>query len=252
MSECQNREQHGYRYAGDELEVFALAANWKAYCRSRLKPHVRGDVLEIGAGIGGTTRFLHDGDQSSWLCVEPDAGLAAVLERTLGAEWPGVTPEVLVGSIADVPQARGFDTILYIDVLEHIPDDRAELALAAARLRPGGRLVVLSPAHNILFSEFDQAIGHFRRYNRGLLQALAPPGLGLLELYYLDAVGMILSLANRWVLRSPRPTFAQIRFWDRRLIPCSRLLDPLLGRRLGKTIVAVWVKPGSREHMGPT
>ena len=67
--------------------------------------------------------------------------------------------------------------MLYIDVLEHIEHDLDELARAASHLAPGGHLVVLAPAHQALFSDFDRAIGHYRRYNRAGLQKLAPAGL---------------------------------------------------------------------------
>jgi hypothetical protein len=133
---------------------------------------------------------------------------------------------------------------LYIDVIEHIEDDRAELARAAGHLGSGGMLVVLCPAHNCLFSEFDRMIGHHRRYNTRMLRAIMPSGLKCVEMFYLDSVGMLLSFANRYLLRSSTPTPAQITLWDRVVIPCSRLLDPLLARRFGKTVVAIWEKRG--------
>ncbi|MEZ5365893.1 MAG: hypothetical protein R2748_27060 [Bryobacterales bacterium] len=125
-------------------------------------------------------------------------------------------------------------------MLEHIEDDRAEVRRAAERVEPGGRLIVLGPAHQFLFSEFDQAIGHFRRYTTGMLEALTPPGLEVEKSFYLDSAGILASLGNRLLLRSSMPTPAQIRVWDRYLTPVSRVLDPLLLRRLGKTAITIW------------
>ncbi len=244
-----------YRYVGDELQIFAQAEHWKDYLRSRLARHIRGDVLEVGAGMGGTTRFLCDGTQRSWLCLEPDGGLADALRGLAYSGQLPLRPEVLVGSTSDLHPSRLFDAILYIDVLEHIERDGDELALASRHLKPGGRLIVLSPAHNFLYSEFDRAIGHFRRYNRRSLTAAGPVVLRLRELYYLDVFGMLLSLANRFLLRSGHPSLAQVRFWDRWVVPCSRWVNPLLRRRLGKTIVAVWtapVGPAPAAEEGPT
>ena len=170
----RENKQNAYHYVGDELDLFAGASHWKEYVRYCLMPHIRGSVLEVGAGIGGTTTFLRPGDHRDWRCLEPDPKLAAILEETLRQNWPRFEPDVLVGSIEALAGEQNFDTILYIDVLEHIEDDRAELARAAALLASRGRLVVLSPAHNYLFSEFDRAIGHFRRYNRKLLRLISP------------------------------------------------------------------------------
>jgi SAM-dependent methyltransferase len=228
------------RYCGGELELFAQARHWKDYLRAQIAPHLSGRVLEVGAGLGGTTKVLAGLPHAEWLCLEPDAVLAAAIRRDVAA---GALPpvEVAVGTLAALPAGRLFDTILYIDVLEHIEDDRGELAAAAARLAPGGRLVVLSPAHAMLFSDFDRAVGHCRRYARDSLRAAAPPGLKLARLRYLDGVGMLASLANRWLLRKSLPSAADIALWDRVMVPLSRRVDPLLGYRLGKSVLAVWV-----------
>jgi SAM-dependent methyltransferase len=146
---------------------------------------------------------------------------------------------VEVGTIRGLEEAS-FDTILYVDVLEHIEDDRGELERAAARLRPGGRLVVLAPAHQWLFSPFDSAIGHFRRYTKRSLRELAPPGLELTRLRYLDSVGLLASGANRFLLKSSSPNLGQIRFWDRVLVRASRMVDPLLAYSVGKSVLSVW------------
>jgi SAM-dependent methyltransferase len=233
-------------YCGDELSVFALARNWKEYYREHIAAYIRGDVLEVGAGIGGTTRVLCSGDERSWLCLEPDPDLATELRGAVERDPPRLLPTVRVGCVSDLDHSQLFDCVLYIDVLEHIEDDRTELANAAQHLRPGGTLVVLCPAHDFLFSKFDGMIGHHRRYNKRMLRAIAPPGLRSIKIMYLDAIGMLLSLGNRYVLRSGAPTDSQVKFWDRVVIPCSTWLDPLFAYRVGKTIIAVWENAGAR------
>jgi SAM-dependent methyltransferase len=224
-----------FSYVGGELGLFAHAHNWKRYWFSRLKPHIRGDVLEAGAGIGTNTALLQQAEHRSWTCMEPDASLATQLKAA-------TTARVIVGTIESIPAGELFDTILYIDVLEHIPDDAAELSRAASRLRPGGRVIVLSPAHQWLFSEFDKSIGHCRRYTRGTLLAVTPPSLKVVQCIYLDAVGLFASLGNRLLLKQSLPTVKQIHVWDRLMVPPSRLIDPLLFRRVGKTVVGIWEK----------
>ena len=147
---------------------------------------------------------------------------------------------VVVGTSRDLSSDASFDSIIYIDVLEHIEHDAAELQVTAGRLGPGGCLVVLSPAHQWLFSPFDAAIGHFRRYNRRSLLAASPPGLPVERVMYLDAVGCLASAANRVLLKQSSPTPAQIRTWDRFFVTTSRFVDPCLAYRVGKTIVGVW------------
>src|SRR5437868_4246485 len=123
-----------FSYSGTELDQAALAINWKAYFASRLSPYLVGRVLEVGAGLGGTTVRLRDGRQESWLCLEPDPQLADRLEANLHDCPSPVPTNVMKGDIASVPSEQQFDCILYIDVLEHIEDDVGELARASAHL----------------------------------------------------------------------------------------------------------------------
>jgi SAM-dependent methyltransferase len=229
-----------FTYVGGELGLFAHAKNWKQYWSAKIRPYLSGDVLEAGAGIGTNTVLLRPLHRQSWTCLEPDGKLVAELKSILARNQLESSCRIIEGTIAQLPPDERFDTIIYIDVLEHIADDDAELARAAERLRPGGRVVVLSPAHQWLFSEFDKSIGHCRRYSRRTLLAATPPTLGVVKCFYLDACGLFLSLANRLFLRQSLPTVKQILFWDRVVVPISRLLDPLFFFRAGKSIVGVW------------
>ena len=229
-----------FKYAGSELDLFAAVHNWKTYWSNRIHPYVTGDVLEVGAGIGSNTPYLDSGDNGRWICLEPVAGLVSQLTTNLVRSGNKRTYETITGTLQDLDSNLRFDTILYIDVLEHIEDDRAELANAASRLEVGGRIIVLSPAHQGLFTPFDAAIGHFRRYNRQMLRRISPSDLPLDRLFYLDSAGLALSGANLLLLRQSMPTTSQLRVWDKFVIPISRVLDRFLFNSVGKSIVGVW------------
>jgi SAM-dependent methyltransferase len=230
-------------YVGNELELFKEARRWKKYWATMVAPFVTRNVLEVGAGLGGTTRVLCDGRQSRWTALEPDASLADELARSFDARPALIPIEVVRGTISSLT-SRSFDCILYIDVLEHIEDDRAELARAVRLLAPGGTVVILSPAHDWLFSSFDVRIGHHRRYTMSSLKRIVPKGVRQEMLRYLDAAGVGASLANRVMLRQETPSRSQIAFWDSWLVPISRAVDPLLAYRVGKSVLGVWRAPG--------
>jgi SAM-dependent methyltransferase len=226
-------------YIGTELELFAEAKRWKTYFGSVLRPFVAGHVLEVGAGIGSNTQFLYNERVASWTSLEPDPSLAQQIEKRITA---GRLPRcrVITGTLESIDENERFDTILYIDVLEHLSDDAAELFSARRRLAPAGHVIVLAPAHQMLFSAFDSAIGHHRRYSRKSLIDVGPKGCQLIMCCMLDCAGLLASLANRVLLSQPMPSRSQIAFWDGWLVPISRRLDAAFGRRLGKTVVAVW------------
>jgi len=176
------------------------------------------------------------------LCLEPDASLAERLRRAVRQASLEPVCRILVGTVEKMDAVPSFDCVLYVDVLEHIKDDAGEIERASRLLRPGGHLVVLAPAHGWLYSEFDRAIGHHRRYSTSSLLALAPSPLTPVRAIYLDAVGLLTSLANRLVLKQSLPTPAQIRAWDSWMVPVSRIVDRLLLHRLGRSLLVVWRK----------
>jgi hypothetical protein len=129
-----------------------------------------------------------------------------------------------------------------MDVLEHIKADAAELARAALHLKPNGTLAVLAPALQWLFTPFDAAIGHYRRYSKNSLRSIIPGCLRETKCIYLDSAGLLASLGNKLLLRSSIPSKAQIQFWDRAMVPISRYTDRALNHAIGKSILGVWQK----------
>jgi SAM-dependent methyltransferase len=229
-------------YVGGELELFAQAEHWKRYIRDLVQPFIGDEVLEIGAGMGGTTEFVSSDRSRKWVCLEPDPQLASIIDTKIHSRLLPQCCSTRVGTIHDVPLDEVFDSVLYIDVLEHIADDRREVMEAARRLKTGGYLVVLSPAHQWLFSPFDRAIGHHRRYTARSLISLTPELLSRERFWYLDSVGLFASLANRTLLQQGMPTLRQIRFWDNTLVPISRVSDRLLSYSFGKSILGIWCR----------
>ncbi len=227
-------------YVGQELDTFAHARNWKKYWSGQIEPHLAGDILEAGAGFGANTEFLMSSRIASWVGLEPDPELAGRMRALFAArpEFAKCTAEV--GTTGTIDGSRKFDAVLYIDVLEHIEDDSGELGRAAGLLRKGGKIIVLAPAHQWLYTPFDKAIGHFRRYDKASLAACKPRACVLRRIAYLDAAGVLASTGNRLFLKQADPTLQQILFWDRVLVPVSRLLDPLTFHCIGKSVLAVW------------
>lgn len=229
-------------YEGAELPLFIDAINWKHYLFSFISPMTAGrDVLEVGAGIGGTTAIFATGKEKSWLCLEPDRTLSNILYQKINT-FHSDKIQIFNGTLESLGDKNKFDTIIYIDVLEHIANDAEELTKATQLLRKGGNIIIVSPAHQWLYSEFDKSVGHFRRYNKHSLRSLTPDFLKLDKIIYLDSVGLLASLSNLLILKQEIPTAKQIRLWDSVFVRLSRILDPLLGHSIGKSIYCVWHK----------
>jgi len=230
-----------FKYPGDELVLFQHATHWKKYFSSQVKPYINGNVLEVGAGIGATTLLLNDGTANQWLLLEPDEQMSAVLKKKLDDKGLPANCRLQTGTIDQLTSQ--FDTIIYIDVLEHIEADATEMNKAAALLNTGGHIVVLSPAFQVLYSPFDKVIGHYRRYNRKKLRKITPDNLQLVHNRYYDTAGYFAALLNKLLLRQKYPTIKQVLFWDKWIVPVSTFTDKLFFHRFGKSIIGVWEKP---------
>jgi 2-polyprenyl-3-methyl-5-hydroxy-6-metoxy-1,4-benzoquinol methylase len=198
--------------------------------------------LEVGAGIGSVTRLLCKADIKRWLAMEPDLAMVQNLRQMAETGELKENCVIRCGTIYDLEPGESLDTILYIDVLEHIKDDRQELEKAVGHLEPDGHLILLAPAHQCLFTPFDSAIGHFRRYRLPGLETLSPPGCKMILARYLDCIGLLASLGNRLFLHSAQPTLKQIKFWDSWLVRISVIIDPVLNFRVGKSVLVIWRK----------
>lgn len=231
-----------YKYPGEELQLFESATNWKNYFSSHITKYLRGKILEVGAGIGGTTLLLNNGKAESWLLLEPDEQMQQTLQQKIKGQVLPANCKVVPGTLDSLDINEKFDCIIYIDVLEHIEQDADELNKATNLLVQNGYLIILSPAFQFLFNPFDKAIGHFRRYTRKTLSAIKPISLSQEKIIYLDSAGFFASLLNKLLLRQSYPRKRQVQIWDRWMIPVSRITDRIFFYSFGKSILAVWKK----------
>lgn len=227
-----------FKYPGDELVLFQHAKRWKKYFSKQIRPFIKGNVLEAGAGIGATTLLLNDGSAKQWLMLEPDDQMSIALKQKIN-EFPA-NCLFQNGTIDSVTGT--FDTIIYIDVLEHIEKDAEEIKKATGLLNAGGHIIVLAPAFQSLYSPFDKAIGHYRRYNRKMLKAIKPVELECTSSRYYDSVGYFASLLNKIFLKQKYPSLKQVMFWDKWMVPLSKLSDKIFFHSFGKSIITVWRK----------
>ncbi len=227
-------------YIGNELELFKNATNWKTYFSSQINKYIYGDVLEVGAGIGINTSYLLNKNKvNSITCIEPDQVLCLQIKENHKKTFI-TSADIINGTIQDTNKT--FDTIIYIDVLEHIEESKKEIEIIRSKLNKGGHLIILVPAFNFLYSEFDKRIGHFRRYNKKKLREETNQTLKEKKIFYLDSLGFFASLTNKLILKKSTPSEENIHFWDKKLIPMTKLIDKMICYTFGKSLIGIYQK----------
>jgi SAM-dependent methyltransferase len=226
-------------YEGRDLEALSGLPNYYAWIADMLTPGLSGRTLEIGAGIGANADWALDHTTSMDL-VEPSTNLVARLTERHGSD-PKVTVhaamlEEFTPSIAD----DFYDSILLVNVLEHIEDDAAALAEFRRMLKPGGHLLLYVPALMGLYAPLDRLVGHFRRYHLGPMKDLVrAAGFEITMARYCDMLGVApWYLVNR-LGGATEINPAMARLYDNVGVPVTRLAESLLPAPFGKNIAMI-------------
>jgi SAM-dependent methyltransferase len=209
----------------ESLDRMAAADNYNAWLLERAQPFIGSRVLDFGAGIGTFTEAL--ASRAEIVAIEPDSQLARGLrERFAGNERAAVV-EADAAWLAEDSSQGAFDTVLCLNVLEHIRDDALVLRGFHDCLAPGGHLLLLVPAHARLYGEIDRSVGHERRYSRGpLCGLLEQEGLEPVDIRYVNPLGAVGWLVASRLLRRDQVPAGPLRAYDR-LVPVLRGLDRL-------------------------
>jgi glycosyltransferase involved in cell wall biosynthesis len=217
------------------------AHHFNRWMAERIGPYVGHRVMEVGAGIGTLAQQLLPRDhyvaaEMSRLHLEVLRNMS--LERPyLEVTWLDAQKEACFA-----PYAGKLDTILCINVLEHIPDAPAALRNFQQTLQPGGTAVILVPQGQSLYGSIDEAVGHVRRYSRQELRsALEDVGFRVDELFDFNRVGVPGWWLNGRVLRRRHMPKVQLKFYDS-LVWLWRRIDRFLPWQ-GLSVIAVARKP---------
>lgn len=228
------------QYPGKDLEAMSFAVNYHRWIVGEFEPFLGKTIAEVGAGIGSVSRLLLEKGIERLFAFEPSPGMYALLEKELLQDPRAKTINDFFGPRHAENQ---FDSIVYLNVLEHIEDDRAELAGALEALRPGGHLLVFVPALPWLYSDLDRSIGHFRRYTkRSLCDVVERAGFVLKNARYFDAAGILPWYVNFVLLRNTLGS-GSVSLYDRLVVPVMRRIERLVHPPLGKNVLLVASKP---------
>ena len=220
-------------YPGKELEVFDKAHFWRKYVYLLIKKYLKEVILEVGAGIGSFTYNYKDNFKDITL-TDLDKENITELNKRFKKSKIKISEELTLNI------KKKFNTIMYMNVLEHIKEDEKEIKIALEKLNLNGYLIILVPAHNELYTKFDKEIGHHRRYDISFFKNLKLDKSELKELYYLDCMGYFLYYLNKVFFKEEKyPSKFKIFIWDKFFTPLSIIFDKLLNYKHGKNILCI-------------
>ena len=232
-----------FRWEAPEGDVGAITLRrmeglsvYNKWLHDRFEPWLGSRVLEVGSGVGNQTRFFADKERVVASDIEPHyvGELRAKFENRPNVRVASFRFPLTDADRADLAAER-VDSIVCLNVLEHIEDDAGTLRDFARVLPSGGRLSLLVPALPALYGSLDEALRHYRRYDRtGLAKLVSESGLHVEKIRYLNRPGVFGWWLNSRVLRRrvlPRQQLGVFR-WLMPLLKAEEDAEPSFGMSL--------------------
>lgn len=220
-----------------EFAALAEAKNYRRALFTEFQSALRGELIEVGAGIGQMTeQALEMPAVKRVVAIEPDPAFCTKFRKRL----PNV--ELIEGTAANLPPGTNCDAIICINVLEHIREDLEELKRFAGLLKERrGALCLFVPARPEIYAPIDKDFGHFRRYKlRELKSKLAAAGFAIERLHYFNFVGYFAWWVNFCVLKKREFEVEKVRAFDRAIFPVVHKLESRICRPpFGQSLLAI-------------
>ena len=234
-------------FTSSDLEVMSDAKNYGNWIFDELvAPHLGRRVLEIGCGIGTfSAKIARAPGVAELTAVDVEHGCIVQTTDALRSVGAGASTRVMEQDYAQAELGRAaFDTIVCLNVLEHLRDDRSAVAKAYDELSPGGRLVLFVPAFPSLAGPIDRRLGHYRRYTKATARALLEgAGFRIAVLRYYNVAGFFGWLVRfRWLGRKQQAA-GQVKLFDRWILPLQAAVEAKLPwLPFGQSLYAVATK----------
>ncbi|MBI4239446.1 methyltransferase domain-containing protein [Candidatus Uhrbacteria bacterium] len=224
-------------YQGKDLEAMSFAPNYHEWICSFFKPHLGEKVIEVGAGIGNFSKLLLMEEIKELCALEPSA-LFVDLRKSFAHDARVSCHHHSLGEIAEKYQ-RHFSAAVYVNVLEHIEDDSAELRTARSALCDNGRLCIFVPALPMLYSDYDRSVGHYRRYTKKeLVDKVVTAGFTVFSATYFDFLGIAPWFLLYRVLRKKEMKEKNVKLFDS-IVPILKKMEKLIQPPIGKNIILI-------------
>jgi len=232
----------------ETLNVLAAADSFNQWMFDTIRPFIKGRVFEAGSGIGNISHLLLNlGNPVTLSDFSP--GYRKLLQEKFSGHphLGGVLDMDLEDKSFDEKfgdRYDTFDTVIALNVIEHVKEDGLAVANCKKLLKQGGRLIVLVPAYQLLYNRFDKELGHHRRYSKKEMQRLISPHLSIVQCRYFNLAGILGWFISGTILKNKTIPSSQMNLFNA-LTPAFKLVDKIVFHQLGLSVWSVAEKSGN-------
>jgi 2-polyprenyl-3-methyl-5-hydroxy-6-metoxy-1,4-benzoquinol methylase len=230
----------------ETLDVISSADKFNRWMFETIKPYCGGEILEIGSGIGNISKYFLDANAKITLSdirlnycqhLEDNFKNYSTLKEIINLDLVDPLFEIKYKNYLNK-----FDTIFALNVVEHIKDDQLAIENAKKLLKPSGKLVILVPAYDFLYNNFDAELYHYRRYNLKKLQLLfTSANFNIIKGFYFNCIGMIGWYVSGKLQGNKNIPKSQMSIYNK-LVWLFRIADKFVMNKAGLSVIVVGVK----------
>lgn len=230
-------------YVGRDLESMLFANNYHNWILAEFRPFLGNHLIEVGAGTGLFSEILLRENPQTISLVEPSEMFSYLQKNILQFKTnTSVTfYQSIFTQVADtIVKEQEIDSIIYVNVLEHIEDDLTELEKVYQTLKKRGKCFIFVPALMALYGGFDQAIGHYRRYKKTELEDKCKAvGFDIIKSKYIDLAGIVPWYARYKLLKSNSLDAKSVKLYDKIAVPVIRKFESIFRVPIGKNLLII-------------
>lgn len=239
-------------YAGRDLESMSFAVNYHKWIVDEFRSFLGKHFVEVGAGTGSFSELLLEENPQTLSLVEP-SGMFEHLQNNISqiksSSKVNFYHSVFTQAAAEIAALQKPDSIVYVNVLEHIEDDLNELKIVYQTLEKGGRCFIFVPALMKLYGEFDRKIGHFRRYTKSELENKCKlAGFNIIKSKYFDFTGIIPWYAKYKIFKSDSLDAGAVTLYDKIVVPITSRFEKIIPAPIGKNLLVI-IEKGRNEQV---
>jgi SAM-dependent methyltransferase len=244
LSKQDSPSSHVSENIQKDLALLEKAVNYRAWLYSLVQPFVGKRILEVGSGIGNYTDKLLSADYILATDYEEQytTHLNSRFKVAKNVEVMPLDITKLDAETISMIQKKKIDTVIALNVMEHIADISQCFRHFSAILQPGGVIVVIGPAFQFLFNELDRAYGHYQRHVRSDFKTFAKESsMELIHFRYFNALGAMGWWVNGKLRRKGNLPVRQTQFFDK-IVPFLRFTENMIPTPVGLSLLAVLKK----------
>ena len=231
----------GFKTMASSME---FADNYNNWIINKFNPYIGSSLLEIGTGQGNFKKYLsHRVKQYVSIDIDEKV-IKRAKERDSGGNY--IVADAASNDFSSKLKEFSFDTVMCVNVLEHIPDHKKAIANMLQVLRPGGHLLLFVPAFQALYNDMDKLAGHCRRYRKGDINELvAGLNVDIIMNEYFNSIGGLGWWVNK--LRTHKDLDSkninkQVIIFEKYIVPVSKFINPFSKKIFGQSLLAVLKK----------